>query len=94
MGKPRFYKFPENQRAKRCDLGEQLRKIREEVDEVIEAYESGESYARVLEELGDVYQAVEGAWRKFPLLAVLLSLILVSVKSKKRGDYGRDEDGR
>ena len=94
MKRRRIFLFPENQRAKRCSLGDQVQKLREEAQEVVDAFENGEGDARIIEEGWDVVQTVEGMFHKFPLCAVIVGFVRVLLKSAKRGDYAGGEDGR
>ena len=83
-----LYRFPENKRAADARLDEQVQKLFEEFLEVVDAHANGEPDSRVIEELWDVIQAVEGCFRKFDENDVLNGLRFVLRKSEERGDYG------
>jgi hypothetical protein len=86
-----IYRFPANKRAESAFMSDQLRKVREEAGEAYSAYVYEEGSSRIVEELWDTIQAVEGALRKFPLPDVIKGLAVVKIKSRHRGDYKRGE---
>ena len=88
----KIYHFPSNRRAEDLDLEGQLLKISEECREVLDAYLNNEGRARIIEELWDLIQAVEGALRKFLLSEVIRGFARVKLKSAHRGDYARWEE--
>ena len=81
------YRFPENQRAKSFTLGNQLEYVKDEAKEADDAWYYEESDERVIEELWDVIQTVEGALRKFAYGHVVNGWYAVREKCEKRGDY-------
>ena len=82
------YRFPPNERAERTTLLGQIKYVKAEAHEMLQALLDGEGDDRVIEECWDTIQASEGVLRKFPLFKVLRGWALVKVKSLKRGDYG------
>lgn len=82
------YDFPVNMRAARNTLREQIIVTMGEVAEAFAAVENGESDMRVLEELWDARQALEGCMRRFPTHKVMVARAGVKVKCHARGDYG------
>jgi hypothetical protein len=83
----KVYRFPANRRADDLTLAEQLEYACGEVVEAIEALASGESPERVLEEIYDAEQTLEGARRKFRDQQVLDAYYKVVAKCQCRGDY-------
>lgn len=82
-----IYRFPPNRRAERLSLTEQVYYIEGELKEVKQAILLCEGDARIIEELWDVAQTIEGALRKFPIHKVVVGFVRVLLKSRKRGDY-------
>lgn len=85
--KDRFYRFPANRRAQEATLKEQLLKVCEEAREAWQAYADGEPEWRIIEELEDAHQAIEGAERKFKPQDILVGRARVRIKCRHRGDY-------
>lgn len=81
------YRFPVNMKASKNTLREQVIVAMGEVAEAFAAVENGECDARVIEELWDAIQALEGCLRRFPTYAVRVGLAGVKIKCKARGDY-------
>ena len=67
-------------------------KCQEELNEVIAALKNDEGQARVLEELADLSQAVEGVQRMFRSDYVRASFLKVAKKCSDRGDYEKPND--
>lgn len=87
MQRSGVYRFPENQRAKKFTLGNQLEYIKDEAKEADDAWYYEEGNERVIEELWDVIQTAEGALRKYAYTDVAAGFYKVLEKCKKRGDY-------
>lgn len=85
------YVFPANRRAEEATLKEQLLKVHEEALEAWQAYVDGEPEWRIIEELEDAHQALEGAERKFKMRDILVGRARVRIKCRHRGDYVRWE---
>lgn len=85
--KDSVYDFPVNMRAARNTLREQALVAMGEVAEAFAAIENGEGDGRVLEELWDARQAIEGCMRRFPTAQVKVARAAVKVKCRARGDY-------
>lgn len=83
----KFYAFPANRRAQEATLEEQLLKLCEEAREAYQAYVDGEPEWRIIEELEDARQALEGAERKFKERDILVGRVRVRIKCRHRGDY-------
>lgn len=81
------YDFPVNMRAARNTLREQALIAMGEVAEAFAAIENGESDMRILEELWDARQAIEGCMRRFPTHQVKVARAGVKLKCQSRGDY-------
>lgn len=82
-----LYRFPENQRAKKFTLGNQLEYLSGEVQEADDAWYYEEGDDRIIEELWDAMQTDEGALRKFAYSKVVAGYYRVLEKCEKRGDY-------
>ena len=85
------YVFPANRRAEEATLEEQLLKLCEEAREALQAYAEGEPEWRIIEELQDLRQTLEGAERKFKPQDILVGRARVRIKCRHRGDYVRWE---
>lgn len=85
-----IYRFPSNKRAEMLSLTDQVSYIEGELREVKQAILLCEGDMRVIEELWDVAQTIEGALRKFPIHKVVFGFFLVLFKSRRRGDYGKE----
>lgn len=78
-------------------LGKLIDKVVEEVDEVVQAYNDGESIERIAEELADVQEASETAMAKLPLYVESKrrdTRLKVIEKNTIRGYYDLKEDDR
>lgn len=89
----KLYRFPANKEAAALDLGEQIDKMAEELDEVKRAFVACEGEARIIEELWDYIQAGEGALRKFHERDVERGRLGVFLKCQQRGNYGAETAG-
>lgn len=87
-----LYRFPSNKRAEQLKLLEQIEYVKSEVEEARQALLMKEGDARVIEELWDAMQTIEGALRKFPRKKVVIGLSCVKLKCRHRGDYVKWED--
>ncbi len=87
MFRKSLFLFPQNSRAKEATVAEQISKILEEAQEVVQAYEDDEDDARIVEETFDCIQACEGLLRKFSKRDVIIEFAKVKIKSMRRGDY-------
>lgn len=76
-------------------LGKLIDKVVEEVDEVVQAYNDGETVERIAEELADVQEASETAMAKLPLYVASKrrdTRLKVIEKNAIRGYYDLRED--
>lgn len=83
----RFFRFPENRKAKANTVEQQAEKVLEEARECFDAVFDMESDERIIEECLDTVNACEGLLRKFPLWKVLVYVARVKIKCLMRGDY-------
>ena len=83
-----IYRFPPNHKALEASKLQMGAKLMEECAEVCEAIATKERSPRVLEELADVIQVVEGLQRAYGNeTAVRASYGMVYAKCRRRGDY-------
>lgn len=83
-----FYQFKANKRATEATLGQQVEKLVEEVEEVVEEFQR-EPFGTddLLVETWDVIFTAEGILRKFNKDQVQQARDRVVEKAKRRGDF-------